>query len=170
MRTISLFSGAGGFDLGLIQTGHEIVLANDILKDACETYKKNISQNIICSQIQDIDFRKAPKADLVIGGFPCQGFSIANMDRKSSDPRNSLYLEFLRTLEFVKPKYFLAENVRGILSLEKGEVFKKIIKDFNSQGYVTQHLVLNAAKFGVPQNRFRVFIFGVNIKVFDYFF
>lgn len=161
MRVISLFSGAGGFDLGLIKTGHQVVWANDIFEDCCETYKKNIGNHVVCADIANIDLDTVPSADVVIGGFPCQGFSIANMNRKRSDPRNKLYLEFLRVVESKKPKVFIAENVRGILSLEGGKVFKKILADFTKCGYEVKYALVNAADYGVPQNRYRVFIFGV---------
>ena len=167
MKFISLFSGAGGFDLGLIKAGHRAVWANDIIPEACETYKKNIGDHIECGSICEIDFHEVPDADLIVGGFPCQGFSVANMERRRDDPRNLLYLEFLRALEVKKPKYFLAENVRGILSLEKGKVFEKIVNDFSNVGYHVQHTVLNAANYGVPQNRYRVLIFGVRADL-DY--
>lgn len=114
----------------------------------------------VCGDICDVDFNDVPDADLMIGGFPCQGFSLANMDRKAEDPRNVLYLQYLRALRSKNPKYFLAENVRGILSLDKGKVFSKIILDFEQCGYVVQHLLVNAVEYGVPQNRYRVFIFG----------
>lgn len=161
MKIVSLFAGVGGFDLGMIQAGHNIVWANDILEDACATYKRNIGNHIVCQDITKVNFKKTPKADVIIGGFPCQGFSLANMKRKRDDPRNLLYLEYLRALEVIQPKYFFAENVRGILSLDNGQVFKKIIQDFANTGYHIQYQLVNAANFGVPQNRFRVLIFGV---------
>jgi DNA (cytosine-5)-methyltransferase 1 len=82
------------------------------------------------------------------------------MKRSSNDPRNRLYLQYLRALNDIKPDYFIAENVRGILSLENGKVFKKIINDFSNSGYLIQHKLVNASSFGVPQNRYRVIIFG----------
>jgi DNA (cytosine-5)-methyltransferase 1 len=171
MKVVSLFSGAGGFDLGLIQAGHEVVWANDILEDACATYANNIGGHIHLGDITEIDFSSLSGADLVVGGFPCQGFSMANMERRRDDPRNLLYLEFLRAVSEVKPKYFIAENVRGILSLDQGKVFAKVMSDFQDSGYFTQHLLLNAADFGVPQNRYRVFILGVrrDLEIFPEF-
>ena len=161
MKVVSLFAGAGGFDLGLVDAGHKIIWANDILEDACETYRKNIGNHIHCGDIAEVDFTKVKKPDLVIGGFPCQGFSIANMNRHVDDPRNRLYLEYLRALRVLQPRYFLAENVRGILSIEGGKVFKKIVQDFSDTGYYVQHQLVNVANYGVPQNRYRVLIFGV---------
>jgi DNA (cytosine-5)-methyltransferase 1 len=161
MKIISLFAGAGGFDVGMIKAGHKIVWANDIFSDACATYRKNIGDHIHCKDITKVNFKNLPKADVIIGGFPCQGFSLANMKRKRDDTRNLLYLEYLRALEEIRPKYFFAENVRGILSLDGGKVFKKIIDDFANTGYLVQFQLVNAANFGIPQNRYRVIIFGV---------
>lgn len=163
MNVISLFSGAGGLDLGFIQAGHKIVWANDHDADAVTTYKKNISDHITCEDIENIDIDKIPSADMLIGGFPCQGFSCANLRRSPEDKRNNLYLQFLKVLSAKQPKFFLAENVRGLLSLDKGKVIEMIINDFEhcGIGYKVAYKVLNAAEFGVPQQRFRVIIVGV---------
>ena len=98
MNIISLFSGAGGLDLGLIQAGNTIVWANDIDNDAVETYKKNIGNHIIKGDIKDLNIDAIPNADVVVGGFPCQGFSVANMKRNIDDERNSLYVFFYKTI------------------------------------------------------------------------
>lgn len=160
MNVVSLFSGVGGFDLGLIQAGHRFVWANDIDKDSVETYRKNIGAHIVHGDIADISSSDIPEADVVTGGFPCQGFSQANLLRSTLDNRNKLYVHFVRVLKDKKPKYFLAENVRGILSLGEGEVIKCIISDFESVGYRTQCKLFNMADYGVPQTRFRVIIAG----------
>jgi DNA (cytosine-5)-methyltransferase 1 len=157
---VSLFSGAGGMDLGFRQAGHEIVWANDIWKDAVETYRLNIGDHIVDSPIEKIASSEIPKADIVIGGFPCQGFSIANMARRIDDSRNFLYLEFVRVLRDVQPLYFVAENVGGLLSLDRGEVFRLIKSDFADAGYRVSHALLNAADYGVPQARKRLFMVG----------
>ena len=96
----------------------------------------------------------------MIGGFPCQGFSIANLGRSVDDSRNKLYKQMLRVIRVKKPKYFVAENVEGILTLGKGAVIQKILKDFKSIGYKVDYKLLNAADYGVPQARKRVFIIG----------
>jgi len=160
MKVVSLFSGAGGLDLGLIQAGHEIVWANDIDADAAESYRKNIGYHITCSPIEEISSSSIPKCDVVVGGFPCQGFSQANLLRFEEDERNRLYLEFFRIIKDKKPLYFLAENVRGILSLAQGKAIQKIEKDFASAGYRVQKHLFNVANYGVPQNRWRVIIAG----------
>ena len=94
MRIISLFSGAGGLDLGLIQAGNDIVWANDIDKDAVATYRENIGNHIVCDDIKNIDIASLPDAEVVVGGFPCQGFSLANRLRTLEDDRNQLYRFF----------------------------------------------------------------------------
>lgn len=160
MRIISLFSGAGGLDLGLSQAGNNIVWANDIDSDAVETYKHNINSNIVKSDIKDIDIHKIPDGDVVVGGFPCQGFSIANIKRDIKDERNKLYKFFYDTIDIKKPKFFIAENVKGILSLGKGSVIKQIVEDFNSADYNVEVHKVNMADYGVPQHRERVIIIG----------
>jgi DNA (cytosine-5)-methyltransferase 1 len=160
MKIVSLFSGAGGLDLGLVQAGHEIVWANDNDKDAVNTYRKNIGSHIELKDIEEIDSEDIPKCDVVVGGFPCQGFSMANLGRSKGDERNKLYKHFLRVVRDKQPHYFLAENVRGLLSLDGGEVIKRIVSDFKEAGFRVQYKVFNIADFGVPQTRIRVIIAG----------
>ncbi|MEQ1485586.1 DNA cytosine methyltransferase [Methyloglobulus sp.] len=160
MNIVSLFSGAGGLDLGLIQAGHEIIWANDIDADSCETYKLNIGNHIICKDISRIGLDEIPDCDIIVGGFPCQGFSMANMLRAADDQRNQLYKQFYRIIKGKKPDYFIAENVRGILSLDNGNVIKKIVQDFSDAGYRVKYKAFNTADYGVPQTRIRVIIAG----------
>ena len=165
-RVISLFSGAGGLDLGFINAGFEIVWANDFFKEAVESYKKNVDDRIVYGDITKIDSSEMPDdIDLVIGGFPCQGFSVANTKRSMKDERNFLYKEMLRVIDDKKPKFFVAENVKGILSMKKGKVFEMIKKDFKKLGYDVDAKLLNAAEYGVPQARERVVIIGNRIGV-----
>ena len=161
MNIVSLFSGAGGLDLGFIKAGHEIIWANDNFQDAVKTYRKNIGSHIVCEDISNIPSDEIPEHDILIGGFPCQGFSVANAKRGEHDERNKLYLELLRILVDKQPKFFLAENVKGIMSLMQGKIFEMIISDFKKAGYKIKHQVLNAANYGVPQKRERVIILGV---------
>lgn len=171
MKVVSLFSGAGGLDFGFIQAGHEIIWANDLYEDAVATYKENIGDHIVLRDICEIDSREIPDCDIIIGGFPCQGFSVANTKRSESDERNKLYKELVRIIEEKKPKFFVAENVKGLLSFGKGKVFQMIINDFQGLGYKVSHRVLNAADFGVPQKRERVIIVGVRNDIdFQYIF
>lgn len=135
MKIISLFSGAGGLDLGLKQAGNDTVWANDVDADAVETYRNNIGGNIICDGIKNVDVSVMPDADVVVGGFPCQGFSLANMRRTADDERNTLYRFFYNVIKEKKPAYFIAENVKGILSLGKGTAVQTIRNDFEEAGY-----------------------------------
>lgn len=173
MRIVSLFSGAGGLDLGLIQAGHEIVWANDFDDDCVKTYRKNIGNHIVLGSIEDIPSSEIPDADVVVGGFPCQGFSQANMLRFEKDERNRLYLEFLRIITDKRPMWFLAENVRGILSLAGGKAIEKIESDFAAAGYRVKKQLFSTADYGVPQTRNRVIIAGTRNDLpaaFDYQF
>lgn len=169
MNVVSLFSGAGGLDLGFKMAGHDIVWANDLYGDAVETYRANLGAHILCEDIFTVKTDKVPECDIVIGGFPCQGFSVANTKRNIADERNQLYKQLMRIIKAKMPKFFLAENVKGILSLGKGEVLKMILSDFADIGFKVQAKLLNAADFGVPQLRQRVFIVGTRDDVdFDY--
>ena len=162
---VSLFAGAGGMDLGFQKAGFEIIWANDFDKDSVDTYKKNFGSHIVLGDIKDIPSSDIPNnPDVVIGGFPCQGFSINNKKRSMDDERNHLYKEMLRIIKDKKPKYFVAENVKGILSLEKGDVIKLIVNDFKKIGYDVDYKLLTASDYGVPQNRQRVFIIGNRIN------
>ena len=164
---ISLFAGAGGMDLGFKKAGFDIVWANDFDPDSVKTYKKNIGDHIVLGDITKPSVHKTIpkiKPDVVIGGFPCQGFSIANAGRSEKDERNFLYKEMIKVIKKLQPKYFVAENVKGILSLGKGKVIELIVKDFKKIGYNVDYKLLNAANYGVPQMRERVFIIGNRIK------
>lgn len=160
-KVVSLFSGAGGMDIGFARAGFRVVFANDFDPAAVETYRKNIGDHVVPGDITKIPDEAFPQADIVVGGFPCQGFSHANTGRRAADPRNLLYRQYLRVLRLVQPKFFLAENVKGLLSLEGGRIFNKIKSDFAECGYDCVHAVLNAADYGTPQTRERVFILGV---------
>ncbi len=179
LRVISLFSGCGGMDLGFIMAGHSIVWANDFDKDSCDTYEANFNYRPICAKIEDIKSEEIPEADVVIGGFPCQGFSIANPYRKIEDSRNKLYLELLRIIKDKHPLYFVAENVVGLCSIggyenekdrknHQGRVLKAILKELenaNEYKYNVEFKILNSADFGVPQLRRRVIILGTRKDV-----
>lgn len=163
ISVVSLFSGCGGLDLGFKKAGFNIVYANDIDKDACYTYKQNIGNHIVCEDISKVDINTISDADILIGGFPCLGFTVANgKNRDVNSAYNSLYLEYARVLKAKQPKYFLVENVVGIKS---GEEFKNnfennILKTFSDCGYKVKYQILNAKDFLVPQNRKRVIILG----------
>lgn len=160
MQVVSLFSGAGGLDLGLERAGHEIVWANDFDSDAVETYRENIGPHIHLAPIETISSNDVPDADVIVGGFPCQGFSQANKMRTWEDPRNTLYREFVRVLQEKTPTFFVAENVRGLATLDGGQAFLHIQRGFEEAGYRVRAKVLNAADFGVPQKRQRLIFLG----------
>lgn len=165
-RVISLFSGAGGMDMGYTQSGFDIVWANDFFKEACDTYRLNFGDYIVHGDITQISSDEMPDdIDVVIGGFPCQGFSVANNRRSMEDKRNFLYKELLRVIRDKRPLFFMAENVKGLISMENGKVIEMIINDFSELGYRVDYKVLNAAEYGVPQTRERVIIMGNRIGV-----
>ena len=159
-RVVSLFAGAGGLDLGLVQAGLQVIWANDFDQDAVATYRMNIGSHIVGGSITSIASKTIPDCDLVVGGFPCQGFSQANMLRFEDDERNRLYREFRRVIRDKQPRHFLAENVRGILSLGGGRAIQKIEADFRQAGYRVSKRLFNLADYGVPQSRLRVIIAG----------
>lgn len=156
---VSLFAGAGGLDKGFENQGFKTIWANDIDKDACETHRLWSQSEVIQGDISKIDFKDIPNSDIITGGFPCQGFSLAG-PRKIDDKRNILYRYFVKLVEEKQPYAFIAENVKGILTLGDGSIIEAIIEDFSDKGYdVFPHLV-NAADYGVPQDRWRVIMLG----------
>ncbi|TYR72592.1 DNA cytosine methyltransferase [Rossellomorea vietnamensis] len=161
-KVVSLFAGAGGMDLGFKNAGFDIVWANDFNQYAVETYKHNFgSDHVVLGDITQVPSSDIPDGvDVVIGGFPCQGFSVANTRRNMEDKRNFLYLELLRVVRDKQPKFFVAENVKGLLSMGKGQVIELIKSDFEKIGYKVDYKVLNSADYGVPQARERVIIMG----------
>lgn len=162
MTIVSLFSGAGGLDYGIKEAGNNILWANDIDKNAVETYRHNIGNEIHCADISTVKIQDIPDCDVVIGGFPCQGFSQANLRRTIDDERNQLYKFYYKVIAEKQPLFFIAENVKGILSLGDGEIIKQILTDFESAGYIVELHKVNMADYGVPQTRQRVVIIGQN--------
>lgn len=166
---IDLFSGAGGFSLGFDNTGFENVFSVDIEPNFCKTYKHNFPSHTLIEKdiynLADAEIKTliaSKKTDVIIGGPPCQGFSIAgNIGRKFiDDPRNRLFKEFVRVVKIVKPKFFVMENVARLYTHKKGETRKEIIKDFEKLGYTVDCKILNAADYGVPQLRKRAIFIG----------
>jgi DNA (cytosine-5)-methyltransferase 1 len=166
MKVASLFSGCGGLDLGFIQAGYKVIWANDFFKEAVETYTNNIGDHIVYGDITKIPSSEIPDDfDILLGGFPCQGFSVANTKRSMEDGRNYLYKELLRLIADKRPKFFVGENVKGLLSMQKGKVIEMIINDFKSLGYNVDYKLLKASDYGVPQHRERVFIIGNRLGI-----
>lgn len=157
---VSLFSGAGGLDIGFENAGFKTIWANDFNHDACETHKLWSDAMVVEGDIGKIDFSSVPDSDIISGGFPCQGFSLAG-PRKIDDSRNSLYRYFVKLVEIKRPKIFVAENVKGLLTLGNGAIADAIIEDFSSKGYKVTIDLVNASDYGVPQDRYRVIIVGI---------
>ncbi len=163
----SLFCGAGGLDYGFEKAGFKTVWANDMNTDACKTFKLwNPDCEVICEKIQKVPSKKIPNVDILLGGFPCQGFSLAG-PRKLDDSRNSLYKEYIRVVKDKRPKMFVGENVKGLLSLGEGAVFTAIVEEFASCGYLVSYRLLNAKNHGVPQDRERLILIGIRKDLFN---
>ena len=156
---VSLFSGAGGLDMGFERQGFKTIWANDIDEDACATHRLWSDAEVVQGDISKIDFDTIPSADILLGGWPCQGFSLAG-PRQLDDSRNTLYKYYVKYLEEKKPYAFVGENVKGMFTLGGGEIFEAIISDMYERGYTLFHKLLNAKDYGVPQNRERVIIVG----------
>jgi DNA (cytosine-5)-methyltransferase 1 len=165
MKVISLFAGCGGLDLGFKNAGFEIVFANDFDKVVLETYRKNHTMPIDNRPIQDIPSSEIPDADGIIGGPPCQSWSLAGAMKGINDERGKVFYEYIRLLKDKEPLFFVAENVPGMISSAHIEEFKKIIEEFKKLGYVVNYKLLDARDFGVPQERKRVIIVGYNKKI-----
>ena len=166
---IELFAGAGGLALGLEEAGIKGLEFVEFDHDACNTLRTNRPKwNIIEDDIHNVDFtRYSGKIDIVTGGFPCQAFSYAGKKLGFEDTRGTLFHEFARCVKEVNPKMFLAENVKGLLSHDKGRTFSTIINVFEGLGYTLQYKVLNACFYGVGQKRERVVIIGIRNDLTD---
>ena len=167
---IDLFCGAGGFSEGFRQAGYKIACGIDIKKDCCETYKHNFTEaNFINKDIREISSEEilstcslnVGEIDVIIGGPPCQGFSHAGK-RMVEDPRNVLFKEFVRIVNEIKPKYFVMENVVGLVTMAKGKFKEEIIETFKEIGYLVDVRILNSADYGTPQARLRTIFIGNN--------
>lgn len=163
VTAIELFAGAGGLALGLEQAGIHTVAHIEFDKACCETLRANRPNwNVICDDIHNVDFTPYKgKVDIVTGGFPCQAFSYAGKKLGFEDTRGTLFHEFARCIKEVQPSVFLAENVRGLVSHDKGRTLTTIISVFESLGYTTQYQILNACYYGVGQKRERIVIVGI---------
>ena len=160
-RVVSLFSGSGGMDLAFKQVGFDIVWANDINYWACETFRKNFGDHIIAKSICDVKSKDVPDCDVILGGFPCQDFSVVWKRMGIKTDRGNLYRQFVRLVTDKRPKLFIAENVKGLMSANNGEAVKQIVRDFAKTGYTVKVELVNFADYGAPQLRERVLIIGV---------
>lgn len=166
---IELFAGAGGLALGLEKAGFEGLCFVEFNHEACETLRKNRPNwNVIENDVANVDFSNYEgKIDLVSGGAPCQSFSYAGKRLGFGDTRGTLFAQFARCVREVKPKMFMFENVKGMLSHDKGRTFKTITHEFESLGYEVIYKVLNAAYYGVGQKRQRLIVIGIRNDLKD---
>lgn len=160
MDIISLFSGAGGLDLGFIKAGFNVLVANEYDKRIWETYEKNYETRLIKDDITNIKSKELPDCDGLIGGPPCQSWSEAGSLKGIEDPRGQLFYEYIRILRDKSPKFFLAENVKGMMAKRHNKAVQSIISQFNKAGYDVFIHLLNASDYGVAQDRKRVFYVG----------
>lgn len=178
IRVASLFCGCGGMDLGVLggftflnkkydQLPFDIVYAVDNDKYSAAIYNTNFEHKCEIKDVKELAFDEIPDHDILLGGFPCQSFSISaqNPPRLGyKDDRGKLFFEMINVLKAKRPRYFIAENVKGLISANKGKAFPMIINEFKKAGYYIQYKVLNASEYGVPQKRERVFIIGFKNK------
>lgn len=160
MKIISLFSGAGGLDLGFEKAGFEIVAANEFDKTIWATYEKNHTAPLMKGDVCTISSDQFPSCDGIIGGPPCQSWSEAGALRGIEDPRGQLFYEYIRILKDKQPKFFLAENVKGMMANRHSAAVQTIIEQFENAGYDVFVKMVNAFDYGVAQDRKRVFYIG----------
>lgn len=174
-NVLDLFCGAGGLSNGFIKAGFEVLLGIDNDEQALKTYSYNHhGSKTLCADLSTINYEADIKPlldhksiDVIIGGPPCQGMSLSGK-RSFDDPRNRLYLSFIKLVEQIKPRAFVIENVSGIVSLFKGKIKDSIIEKFNTLGYKVEYKLLCASDFGVPQNRKRVIFVGFKDGEFSF--
>lgn len=176
MKIIDLFCGIGGLSLGFEQAGFEVVSAIDMWSDAVRTYNHNRKEKVAnVMTVEDYNNTMLPEIindyhiSGIIGGPPCQGFSTVGR-RNIDDPRNKMYLEFYKSVKIANPDFFVIENVKGMLTLNKGAFVKDLLERFgtNGLGYTISYQLVNAADYGIPQNRYRVFYVGIKNKKFEF--
>lgn len=172
-RVVSLFCGCGGADVGVVgdfifnmkhypKNPCKLVWALDIDQKAINTHSINFEcDKLICDDISRIESASIPDHDILIGGFPCQSFSTVNPTKDPFDERANLYKHMVRIVAEKQPKIFIAENVKGFMTLHKGAIFSRVVKDFEDVGYKTYTQLVNARDYGIPQRRERVIIVGV---------
>jgi DNA (cytosine-5)-methyltransferase 1 len=155
-KIVSLFAGVGGIDLGFKQAGFEISFANEIDEKPCKTYNANFSHNVTCENVKNISI---PKTDVLTAGFPCQAFSSAGQRKGFEDERGFIFFEVLRLIKETNPRIIMLENVKNLVSHDKGETFKFIKEELEKLDYKIKYKVLNTAEYSnLPQNRERIYI------------
>jgi DNA (cytosine-5)-methyltransferase 1 len=161
MEYFSMFSGIGGFELGISNVvDWKCIGYSEIDKYAIQIYKKHFREHVNYGDATKINERELPNFDLLVAGFPCQAFSIAGNRKGFDDTRGTLFFDISRIVREKQPQYLLLENVKGLLSHEEGETFAVILTVLDELGYDAEWQVLNSKNFGTPQNRERIFIIG----------
>lgn len=172
-RVVSLFAGCGGCDLGLTggftfnkkkyeKLPYELIYVTDINQKALNTHELNFSgEKVVCGDICNIPSSEIPDHDVLVGGFPCQSFSTVNPTKDPFDDRANLYKQMARIAKDKQPMAFIAENVKGLMTLHKGEIFKRVREAFEDAGYTLSYQLVNAADYGVPQKRERMILVGI---------
>ncbi len=160
---VSLFAGAGGMDIGFERAGFDVVWANDFDRQACETYETNLGSQIVCGDINEYlsSLDQYRGVDLVFGGPPCQGFSVAGK-MSPSDERSQLVQSFMKAVDIIRPAAFVMENVKALAKLTKFQLVREdLVRKAQEMGYHVELILLNSREFGVPQNRERMFLIGM---------
>lgn len=177
MNYVELFSGAGGLSLGFEKAGFKNIFSVEYDEVISETYKYNFPNNkLIVADVKDVTNQKIKDmvagitVDVVIGGPPCQGFSLAGKNGRNfiDDERNYLFKEFVRFVSVIKPNMFVMENVARMASHNKGQTIKEVVCEFERLGYDVQYKILQAADYGIPQKRQRIFVVGTKGQRFEY--
>lgn len=159
MKIVSFFAGAGGLDLGFQRAGFDVIWANEYDKEIWDTYLHNHPHTILDKRsIREVEVHEVPDCDGIIGGPPCQSWSEAGALRGINDKRGQLFFDFIRILQAKQPRFFLAENVSGMLSARHQNALEGIKQLFRESGYNLSIKLLNAADYNVPQDRKRVFL------------
>jgi len=164
LKVGGLFAGIGGIELGFKKAGFKISWANEIDKNACITYRLNHSHKLIEKDIRELDPKDVEKIDILVGGFPCQAFSIAGYRKGFGDDRGNVFFEILRFIDELDPQIIFLENVKNLHTHDKGNTFKVIKQELEDRGFYLHYKVLNSCDFGVPQNRERIYIVGFKDK------
>ena len=165
MKVGGLFAGIGGIELGFKKAGFDIAWANEIDKNASITYRLNHKHKLFEKDLNDLQTSEVEPIDILTGGFPCQAFSIAGYQKGFRDDRGNIFFQILRFVDDLEPKIIFLENVKNLVSHDKGRTFKRICSELEDRGYTLKYKVLNSAEYGdVPQNRERIYIVAFNDK------
>ena len=161
MKVAGFFSGVGGIELGFEQVGFDVIYSNEIDKNAAKTFLKNNNSKLVVDDIYNVKSNDIPNVDIIVGGFPCQAFSIAGYRKGFEDERGEVFFQLARIIKDKMPRVIFIENVKKLVSHDNGNTFKVIKETLENYGYYLKTMVLNASEYGnIPQNRERVYIIG----------